>query len=252
VVAPATIAPRTIVVRSSLNAAFPTDGVGIYEEKNTGWIDSGYWNFINSTNSYAQWTLASKQAGSATMVLRYANGGAISRNMHLEMNDLDLGAVAFASTGTWATWDSVAVPVSLRAGLNTVVLTSMSADGGPNVDQFQFDLAGVTLVRDTASLDTLPDSNDSTDPVGIRHRAIHAPSSFSYLAQDGILFAPHAAVITLEVFDLRGHVLTRTSRHVPAGETRIPLPHANTTGLHLIVLSVDGVRVPARTVAAMP
>ncbi len=252
VVAPATTAPRAILVRSSLNAAFPTDGVGIYEEKNTGWIDSGYWNFINSTASYAQWTLASKQAGSATMVLRYANGGVISRNMHLEMNDLDLGAVAFASTGTWATWDSVAVPVALRAGLNTLVLTSMSADGGPNVDQFHFDLAGVTLVRDTASLDTLPDSNDSDETVGIRHRAERDPSAFSYLARDGILFAPRAAAITLETFDLRGHLLTRTSRHVLAGETRITVPHATNTGLHKVVLSVDGVRVPATTMAAVP
>lgn len=250
VVTAATTAPRSIVVRSSLNAAWPTDGVGVIEDKNAGWVDSGYWNFINNTASYARWTLASQQAGSATMVLRYANGGTISRNMHLEMNDLDLGAVAFASTGAWATWDSVAVPVSLRAGQNTIVLTSMSADGGPNVDQFHFDLAGVTLVRDTASLDTLPNSNDYSDPVGIRHHAQRDPSAFSFTANDGILRAPRAADITIEVFDPRGNILTRTSRRVVAGETRLDLPRTN-SGLHLVTLRVDGVRMPAQVMATL-
>lgn len=78
-------------------------------------------------------------------------------------------------------------------------------------------------------------------------------SAFAYRTHDGLLSAPRAADIALEVYDLHGRLLSHTTRRVSAGETRIDLPSSQaSTGVRTVVLSVDGVRVPAGRIAAMP
>jgi len=251
VVAKAAAANRGIVVLSSLNAAWPLDGVGVYEEKNTGWVDSGYWNFINSTSSYATWNIRSSAATGAILAIRYANGGAVSRNMALEFNGASLGAVAFPSTGAWTSWDSVAVALQIRDGLNTLTLTSMSADGGANVDQFQFDVAGLVLVRDTSSLDTLPDSDDSGDAVGIRRSpTMGNASGFAYDPASGVLVAPRAARLSIVLLSLDGRALWSEARSVPEGESSLAIAGDRIPqGIHRLVLRVDGRLVLSRKVA---
>lgn len=134
---------------SLVNAAYPVEGDGLYEDKNAGWIDSGYYNFTNSISSYGYWKLASESEGTATLVIRYALGGTdTDRNMSLTFNDEILGRVKMPSTVEWTTYDSVAVTVTLKKGLNTLRLGSMTENGGPNVDEFEFDVAGVHIWTD--------------------------------------------------------------------------------------------------------
>lgn len=200
--------PATIL--SSVNAAYPAQGLGVYEEKNTGWIDSGYYNFTNSAESDALWNLnATTAARAATLVIRFANGGTLARHMNLIVNGTSLGAAPFASTATWTTWDSVSLSVDLVQGLNTLQLTSTDADGGPNVDQFEFDVAGVTLwTGPTTAL--FPQQG-------------RGAQNIFYNAAQQILNVPAAGFAEIEVFDLQGRRIAAFSQTVPAGESSLSI-----------------------------
>jgi rhamnogalacturonan endolyase len=200
-VAGVTAAPAKIL--SSVNAAVPFDGFGAYEEKNAGWIDSGYYNFTNSADSYGYWKLVSENAGNAILVVRFANGGTAARHMNFAWNEEPKGGLPFKMTSTWTTYDSVCVSVPLVKGLNTIKLSSMSADGGPNVDEFEFDVAGVSLWTEADS--NLVDDQD-TGATAVRNGIVKSDVSHNFIALSGAGFAysvPQPGA-TLMVFDLRG------------------------------------------------
>lgn len=199
-VAGVTAAPAKIL--SSVNAAVPFDGFGAYEEKNTGWIDSGYYNFTNSADSYGYWKLVSENAGNATLVVRFANGGTAARHMNFVWNEESKGGLPFKTTSAWTTYDSVCVSVALVKGLNTVKLLSMSADGGPNVDEFEFDVAGVSLWTEADS-NLVDDQDTGTTAVNAAVKAA-VSRNFIALSGDGFAYSVPQPGATLMVFDLRG------------------------------------------------
>jgi endoglucanase len=82
-----------------------------------------------------QWTVTAAQAGPATLTFRHANGTGTNRPMAIAVNGITVvPRQAFAGTGAWTTWRTVAVTVNLNAGTNTVRATATTATGGPNVD----------------------------------------------------------------------------------------------------------------------
>lgn len=226
---------------SSVNAAYPFEGYGVYEEKNVGWIDSGYYNFTNTSSAYALWNLKADNAGSAVLVILFANGGAASRNMHLEVNGVDQGAVAFAATGAWTTWDSTAIPLTLVKNLNTIKLTSMGADGGPNVDQFLFNVAGVELIRDTSSLDTSnTEDPEVDDPTALSPGVSETSNSWS-ISRNGVISSPVSGMVDIEIFDQRGRRIARFPQYILGGETMLDMERvAVPAGAYWLRISLDG------------
>ena len=82
-------------------------------------------------------------AGTYSVTIRYANGGADARPLAVSVNGATAGSVAFASTGTgdagWENWTDVTVELDLVAGANTVALAiPAGAANGPNIDQITF------------------------------------------------------------------------------------------------------------------
>ena len=211
-----TTAPASIL--SLVNAAYPDEGSGAYEEKNAGWIDSGYYNFTNSSDSYGIWKLNSKTATSASMTIRYANGGTAARHMNLVWNGSSIGGVPFATTAAWTTYDSVTVSVILAKGLNTLKLSSMSSDGGPNVDQFEFNVAGVTLWSPDDS--TLTDDQDSGKTF-IPNIAVSL-RPFVGISGDGITYRVNKINSALFVFDLKGKLAFKMILKASEGVVECP------------------------------
>lgn len=214
--------PRT--APSQVNAANPFDGLGNYEEKNAGWIDSGYYNFTNSADSYGIWKLKSEATNATTtLVIRFANGGTVARHMDLVVNGTSLGAAPFAKTTNWTTYDSVSLSISLNKGINTLKLASIGSDGGPNVDEFSFNIAGVTLWKD--SVDTLANEDPTNgETTLIKDQTVQL--KLDYDLARGIIIAPKAGQVMLEIFDLRGKRIYSTKAIVPAGESPLPLSMA--------------------------
>ncbi|HSQ42448.1 MAG TPA: hypothetical protein VLM37_09235 [Fibrobacteraceae bacterium] len=227
-------------ILSLVNAAYPYEGVGAYEEKNAGWIDSGYYNFTNSSDSYALWRLkaTSTQSG-ATLVIRFANGDttAAARHMQLLYNDSLLGAAPFAKTGTWTTYDSVALSINLTQGLNTLKLSSIGSNGGPNIDEFEFDVAGVTLWNESDT--TLEDTSTTL----FQSRA-YSQSPLTYDVERGLLQSPQEGYAELRVFDLQGKCAAALSRNVSAGVATLAIDRKKLPkGLYWVEIRLNGVRM---------
>ena len=227
-------------ILSLVNAAYPYEGEGAYEEKNTGWIDSGYYNFTNSSTSYALWYLKATDAmDSATMLIRFANGGTTERYMGLVFNGTVIGAASFAATGAWTTYDSVGFYVNLQEGVNSLKLTSMDTNGGPNVDEFEFDVAGVTLCSTSECETTTSTPTPST--------SIESPS---YDPQQGLLITPTGGHAQISVFDLQGKRVASVEQTVTAGQNSLPLDKERLTkGIYWIQVQLNGTLISCTPLA---
>ncbi|WP_395298733.1 carbohydrate-binding protein [Kitasatospora hibisci] len=109
---------------------------GTIDTNHAGFSGIGFVNLARAEGSYAEWTVPSGAASAAALDLAYANGTGADRPMDVTVNGV-LAAVghAFPPTGGWDTWSTTSLPISLKAGANTVRVTSTTADGGPNLDR---------------------------------------------------------------------------------------------------------------------
>lgn len=192
-------------VLSVVNAAYPDEGDGIFENTNTGFTQDGYFNFNNSTESFGTWLLYSPKDATATLSITYANGGTASRDMVLMLNETSIGTISFPSTGSWTTWTTVTKSITLKNGKNELKLSSTAGDGGPNIDVFGFSEAGIILYKDITS----------------NHRNIYAVDS--YQPKTGILKVSSNGLVKIDVFDMLGNQVLSSTKDVTAGESMIPL-----------------------------
>jgi Carbohydrate binding module (family 35)/Carbohydrate binding module (family 6)/Right handed beta helix region len=106
---------------------------GTIDSNHAGFSGTGFCNVTNAIGSSMTWTLTGR-AGSATLTFRYSNGTTVNRPTAISVNGAAAVTVNFPSTGTWDTWASTSITVTLAAGTNTVKATSTTADGAPNLD----------------------------------------------------------------------------------------------------------------------
>jgi subtilase family serine protease len=100
----------------------------------TGFTGTGFVDYANVAGSFVEWTVPRSAAGSVTLTIRYANGSTANRPMAISVNGGTAVSVNFPVTGSWNTWATAKVTVTLRSGSNTVRATATGAAGGPNVD----------------------------------------------------------------------------------------------------------------------
>lgn len=213
---------------SMLDASTPKDGVGWTEKTNEGFLKNGYFNFDNTLSSYGVWEIFSKTEAKTTLIIRYANGGNADRSMAVSVNGKSAGTVSFPATG-WTTYKEASVDVKLKAGVNTLKLTSMTSDGGPNVDMFTFGIDGVELYDGTQVVDK---------PVSI------APQSFRpnvYNPVTGILHTNEAGLAEIYAFDVTGKLVGGISRNVTAGTSKVMFDREMLPrGAYMIVVKLNG------------
>ncbi|ETK37515.1 glycosyl hydrolase family 28 protein [Microbispora sp. ATCC PTA-5024] len=108
---------------------------GAVAANHAGYSGTGFVDTVNVAGSHVEWTVSAAAAGTATLLLRYANGTTTGRPMDIAVNGTVVAAgKAFPGTGSWDTWASATVTAQLRAGTNTVRATATTADGCPNLD----------------------------------------------------------------------------------------------------------------------
>jgi rhamnogalacturonan endolyase len=108
------------VILSNLNAANPEEGDGVYEEKNTGYIDNGYYNFSNLMGSYGLWKIFFKINWRSHFNTSFRKCWYYFKRNDLSINDSLIGIISFPSTASWTSWDSISVKVPLKSGVNTI------------------------------------------------------------------------------------------------------------------------------------
>ncbi|MEV0569475.1 GDSL-type esterase/lipase family protein [Dactylosporangium sp. NPDC050588] len=113
----------------------PATCAGAIESNHAGYSGTGFCNGDNAVGAAVQFTVSAATAGTATLGIRYANGGTANRPADLLVNDAaGQPATAFDPTGAWTTWTTKTLTATLHAGNNTIRLTATTAAGLPNID----------------------------------------------------------------------------------------------------------------------
>jgi len=146
-------------------AACSADGI-INESTNGGFNGTGYVNVDNVVGSKATWAITSGKAETIQLIIRFANGTAANRPMALSINgETKIASIDFEGTGAWSTWNTAVVQVPVVQGNNLVTLTSLTANGGPNVDELTFVSEHISAGQCNPSPANLPPSVRITSPV---------------------------------------------------------------------------------------
>ncbi|WP_158554001.1 carbohydrate-binding protein [Micromonospora deserti] len=111
---------------------------GTIDSNHSGFSGSGFCNSINATGVAVQFTVNAASAGTATLGVRYANGGTTDR-----LATVNGGAtVSFPSTGAWNTWSTATTTIQVNAGTNTIRLAATTAAGLANIDYLDVEVGG--------------------------------------------------------------------------------------------------------------
>lgn len=116
-------------------SAFDIDE-GVVENIHAGYTGSGYLNINNFSNTFAWYIVNAPAAGTVSVKVRYANGASANRPIRVSANGGGGATIAGAPTGSWSTWVTATVSLTLLAGNNDVFLSSVTSDGMPNIDKF--------------------------------------------------------------------------------------------------------------------
>ncbi|HJP76475.1 MAG TPA: glycoside hydrolase family 66 protein [Pseudonocardiaceae bacterium] len=99
-----------------------------------GYTGTGFVDNFDLANSGVSFTVNAPTAGSYNLVLRYGNGGSTASRI-IAVDGNQVATPTFNALGTWDAWSTVTVPVTLSAGLHTVVVwDSDGTSGAINLD----------------------------------------------------------------------------------------------------------------------
>ena len=117
---------------------------GFSEANHDSYTGKGFFNFDNSAYSKATFLVTSDQSAEhARMMIRYSFAGSANRNMKVTV-DNGTYDVEFKPTASWDAWDTVYIDDVWVDALDfKVIFQSATADGGPNIDMFAFDMKDV-------------------------------------------------------------------------------------------------------------
>lgn len=121
--------------RSFRYAIDETWNEGITENTNAGFQDKAYINLDNKTGSFLEWHVNAPVDGNYLCTFGIANGSKNNRSMKIEVNNQkDFWMQDFLTTNSWTNWEERGIVLPLKAGENTIRMTSATAEGGPNFD----------------------------------------------------------------------------------------------------------------------
>ncbi len=108
---------------------------GVEESTNEGFREKAYINLANETGSAVEWKINAPVDGNYLCTFGTANGSTDNRQMKIEVNgQSDFWVQDFLSTGAWTVWQERGIVLTLKRGENIIKTTSVTAQGGPNLD----------------------------------------------------------------------------------------------------------------------
>ncbi len=183
----------------------------------TGYTGTGFADYGNA-GSAITWSTSRAASGNVRLDFRYANGSTTNRTLSIVVNGNTVGSITQAPTGSWTTWKTQSITVSLKAGSNTIKATATASVGGANVDS-------LTIVKATTSTAVVVQAEamqrSSAAAVGSQHKG-YTGSGYVNLGSNG------------------NYVQTTVNR-TTAGNVTIKLRYANgSTTSRPISASVNG------------
>lgn len=119
---------------------------GTIDTNHAGYTGTGFINTDNAVGKFIEWSIDAAEAGPYELQWRHANGASANRTAAVSINGtVQAVNLAFSATGDWAVWAVTPVcTVSLDEGVNTIRLTSETADGLANIDWIE--ISGLFII----------------------------------------------------------------------------------------------------------
>jgi hypothetical protein len=112
---------------------------GTVDNNHLGFSGTGFCNTTNAVGSTLTLTVNAASAGAVPVRVHFANGTTSDRPMSVSVNGtVQVASQSFPVTANWDTWADATVTLNLAGGANTVVFTSTTAGGGPNIDYIEY------------------------------------------------------------------------------------------------------------------
>jgi glucose/arabinose dehydrogenase len=151
---------------------------GVVESNWAGFTGRGFVNYDNVIGSSVEYTVNAAQAGTHSLVFRYAHASGVDRPLNISVNGGTPKLLSFPSTPAWDSWATASTTVTLNAGSNKIRATATTAQGGPNADRLTVDFVAPadtiapsvpTGLRSTGKSSTTVSLawNAATDNVGV-------------------------------------------------------------------------------------
>jgi len=191
----------------------------VAESTNSGFSGTGYANFDNEAGSGLEIPVYVSTEGEKEIIITYANGSTTAREVIISVNDTEsVKTVAFDVTASWTAWTAKTLVFPLRKGINVIKLTSISADGGPNIDNLVIDY------------------NSSVANRILRDQAVRID-----LGKSAIYFNSPNASVNVDLFSMDGRVVFSRSMQLRSGISSVSLPIKDlNNGNYIIKTSVNG------------
>jgi hypothetical protein len=115
----------------------------------SGFTGTGFMDF-GGNGSLIEWNnVHAPTAGQYNLVFRYSNGSTGNRQCAITVNDsTNAGNVSFGATGSWKTWKTTSIKVTLKQGNNKIRVTANTGSGGPNLDKMDLTSEEVSNPQD--------------------------------------------------------------------------------------------------------
>jgi len=159
-----------------------------------GYTGSGFLaGFTATGDSLTQDVSAIPTAGSYQLTVRYANaqggdGNTETRTLSTTVDGAAGPTLTLPVTGSWDTWSTASVTVSLGAGTHTVGITRTASDSGNvNLDSFAVTPVGASYPAADNSLLTTGYGAGPTDVLGGWDRSLDNPDTIPMAEHPGLL-----------------------------------------------------------------
>ena len=192
----------------------------VSENTNTGYSGTGYANFDNEPGSYIELPIYVSEGGEKLLTITFANGTQSARTVSVSLNGSEeVALMTFGSTGSWTAWETKDSTFHFSQGINTIRITSVSNEGGPNVDKLDI---GVT-------------SPVSRAAVASRRQLLFNPGTFTLMANKP------QALLQVEVFSITGRKVFGRRLQLDSGPVAVKLPAQEIkTGTYILKTILDG------------
>jgi hypothetical protein len=145
--------PAVVAAPITLQGEAATFSGGTKKATNhAGYLGTGFADFGGNLSS-VQWTFTNPTAELKKLQFRYANANKTNRPTTVYVNNVNVGVLNFAPTGSWTTWVTTSLNATLTSGTNTIKLVAGSA-GGPNLDQLVISSATTSSAATTLAATT--------------------------------------------------------------------------------------------------
>ncbi len=112
----------------------------ILEKTHEGFSGEGYANLDNQIGSSITFGICLPSEGEKKVKIVFANGGKSDRPVSIAVNGItQIEKLSMDITGEWTTWKEIETTLDMPAGISTLTITSLTADGAANIDYIEFE-----------------------------------------------------------------------------------------------------------------